>query len=202
MALGEVPDDLGDGTRLRPGQVVGQPIVEALDERPAARAHLMRHADRGALELPLAPDELELDPQELVEDESPTGVGGGTHRVRGMDVVEGHGAVDQVEPAAELGIERIGEVPGPPQHLLDEPGDVPAHHPGLLALRVHGHDPPGAITDQVHDGVRHLPATLEDLRPPEEDDVGPLLELALAEGLVEEAEAEVTGAVGHVGGHE
>ena len=202
VPLGQVDHDLADRTMLRPGEVVGKALAEAVDEmaRATARTHGVRDPDRGPLELLLAPHELELHPQQLVEHQATAGVGGGAHRVGSVDVGEGDGPIDQVESSAQRRVERVGEVAGPPQHLLEEAGHVPAHDPGLLALRVDGHDPRRLVADEVHHRVRHLPLPLVLLDPPEEDHVAALLQLSLPERLVEERHPEVPGPVGHVGG--
>ena len=118
-----------------------------------------------------------------------------------MDRPERRGAIDEIEPVEERGVERFGELAGAAKGLGAESSHVPGHDAGLLRLRVDRHDPRGLIADAIDDRIGHLAPTLERLDATEQHHLGPLGELLEPIGLVEERDLQIGGAVGDVDDH-
>ena len=191
---GEIGVDLADDSTLGGRQVVRQRGVEALHE---LAGDLVREADRVRLDLPLAPYEHELDAQQLVERQSPTGLVLGVDRLGQVDRPERRSSVDERQPRPDVVTQRVGDTAwlAAVEGALDPPGELPRGELDLLALRVDRNDAPGAVADQVDDRVRHLQAVAVQVDGAEQSDVEPFDELALAPRLVEEHDVQSPGAV-------
>ena len=155
-------------------------------------------ADPALLEGPLAGHEPELHAEELVEDQpagGPVVVGLGLGPV---DAVVGPGAVGEVEAAEDLRGDRVVELPGPPQGLVDELLELPGGDVGLARLRIDRNDHARLLADAAEhvDGrVRHLVLAPVVLELAEEGRLGADGELLRPPRLVEERDVEVRGAV-------
>jgi hypothetical protein len=112
-----------------------------------------------------------------------------------VDAPERGGAVDQVEAVEHPPGHRVGELAGPLEGLLDPAGHVPRVDAGLLGLGVDRHHPPGAVADQVDDGVGQLLLALVLVELAEEHRLGAGRQLLGPPGLVEELQLEAPGAV-------
>ena len=145
------------------------------------------------LERALALHERELHPQQLVEDEPAAGarVARPSIRARGSPRAPARGSTRRSRCSTAVG-HRIGDARG--RHrasaLLDQPGDLPRREAGLLGLRVHRHDPAGAVADEVDHRVGHGEPAAVRLGPPEERNLQAGVELSLPPRLVEEHEPE------------
>jgi hypothetical protein len=199
VGCGQVGPDLGDGGLLVVGERERQPGHELVEQGP--RGHL-RDAPGGALDVALALDQGELDPQQLVQHEAASGhllVG---HGLRGVDagdrLAPGHQVVAVEHPLRD----RVGQAAGlrAAQRLLDPGPDLPGRQPGLLRLRVDGHDPPGPAADQVDDRVGHLAAPAVHVDLAEQRHGRARAQLALPPRLVEERHPQPAGLVADLGG--
>ena len=158
VGRGEIGLDLTDRSLLGTRQRVRQRCVEPLHQlAPDGVAEALRRP----LELTFAQHEDELYPQQLVEREPPASCLLLAHRLGGMDRAERLLASHEFEPVED----RIGDgvcdpaIAASPQRLLDPAGQLPGVELRLLALGIDGHDPAGAVTDQVDDRIRHLQPT-------------------------------------------
>ena len=148
------------GRPLVGGEVERQPVDEGVEQR--ALGDLGDAAGR-ALDVPLALDQGELDPQQLVEHEPAAGhllVG---HRLGGVDAGERLGPGHQVVAVEHPLGHRVGQpAAGRPAQGLGHPvADLPGGQAGLLGLRVDGHDAARPVADEVDDRVGHLLAPVE-----------------------------------------
>ena len=76
-------------------------------------------------------DQGELEPEQLIEGQSPSSWHGLLHRRRRMDPPHRVGSVRQVETIQELLVERVSEPPSPLERFGDEGPDLPAGQPHL-----------------------------------------------------------------------
>jgi hypothetical protein len=201
MGGGQVVLDLLDGAALVVGQVERQPGHERVDERSVDP---VGDALGGALDVALALDQRQLDPEQLVQHQPAARHVAMRHRVRGVDAGERLGPGDQVEPVEDPVGDGIEQAPHlrAPQRLGDPVAHLPGGQAGLLRLGVDGHDAAGPIADQVDHRVGHLLAAGVDLEFAEQCDGHPRPQLPLPPCLVEEADPQVPAAVGHVHGHQ
>ena len=145
----------------------------------------------------------QLQPEELVEDQAPARRPHDRRRLGQVDGPERLGPAPQVEGGPPLLGQRVRQLAGAVERLLDVGADLPARQAGLGRRRVDRQDAqratPGADRggDDVDDRVDHLSAApvLPDLPP--EDGLGPRLELLGPPGLVEEHHGEASGGVAH-----
>ncbi len=197
---GEVGFDLADRSLLGSGQGVRQGLVEPPHEVAVDAVHQPALV---ALHRPLAQDEDQLDPQQLVEREPPTGLLLLGDRLGQMDVREGLESLQEPETSPNRFGQRVVDpsFTASTQRLLDPSGDLPGVDLGLLALRVDRDDPPRTVADEVDDRVRHLQAAAVDVGLAEQRDLQPLAQLALAPRLVEEDHLHPPRTVTHVDRH-
>ncbi len=175
--------------RCAPVSGKGRCVVEARDELAVDR---VADADRLLLDRALAEDERELHPQQLVEDEPAASAALRVHRFGCVDRPERLLPTLQVQPLQHRVGHRIGDPPwaAPRERGLDPARDLPRREARLLGLRVHGHDPAGAVADEVDHRVGHGEPAAVRLGPPEERNLQAGVELSLPPRLVEEHEPE------------
>ena len=195
VRAGQVGRQLTDRIALGARERERKRVVEAAHQ---LAVDLVTDALRLTLQRALAHHQRELQPQQLVEDEALARRLGGGHRLRRVHVVERPRAADDVEPVEPFARQRVGELAGAAQRLLDPVTQLPGRETGLVGLRVDGHDAPGAVADEVDDRVGHLPPAPVGLELAEEHRVGALLQLLGPPRLVEERAAQVAAAVEHV----
>jgi hypothetical protein len=155
MRRREVVLDLGDRPPLGAGQRVRKGVVEPLDQ---IAIEIVGDATLIALHRPLAQHQHELHPEQLVERQPTTCLLLVADRLRQVDVRQRIETVEHAEALQDRRRHRIGDaaITTPAQRFLDPAGDLPGVDLGLLALRIDRHDPTGAVTDQVDDGIGHL----------------------------------------------
>ena len=195
----EVGEDLVDHAPLGIGELPGQVTQEPLQHRAVDD---VGDACGRRLELPLGAHEGELDPEQLVEDESSARLGRLGHRLGSVDRLQCTGPVHEAVPGEHRGGNRVRDSPRlrPPEDLGHPPRDVVCGQTGLVRLRVDGDDAPGPVPDEVHQWVRHLQRPSVETGLAEDDDVAALGELPLAPGLVEEDALQPAGPVGDADG--
>jgi hypothetical protein len=72
-----------------------------------------------------------------------------------VDSVDGAVATDHAQPVAPTVVEGIRDLARAPQRLFDPARELPRLDVGLLGLRVDRDDAPGAVADEIDDGVRY-----------------------------------------------
>ena len=164
------------------------------------RGGVVGNPDRGALLVPLALDQGQLEPEQLVEHEAAAGLDHLLHRLWAVDGPVGVRAPDHPVPIEDADRHRVGQaadLPDPTERLAHEPVHVPALEAGRLGLRVDGHDASRPVAHQVHHGVRHLEVTSKAVGLPEHHGLPALGQLLEAPRLVEERQAQPTRVISH-----
>ena len=200
---GQVGEDLAHDPVLCSSHPESQPGTELVQER--RHPHVVRDADRGALQVHLALDEGQLDAQEFVEHEAATGLAHLVERPGSVDGLIGLGPPHKAVALAHRSGQRIGEPPHlhhPSQGLGHDAVDVPTVQAGRLGLGIDGDDPPCPVSDEVHHRVRHLEVALIAVQPAEHDGLHAHLQLVGAPWLVEEGQAKLAGVVRYPGFHQ
>ena len=194
VRLGQIDDDLGDHPLLSAGQRERQAGQEPIDQLTAGG---MGQPGRVTLQPALAPDQLELHPQQLVEHQAPPRLARFSHGGGPVDPVEGGVAAHEVE-SPQHGIRNRVEYPArlaAVEGLLHELGDLPRAHARLLRLRVYGNEATGAVPDEVDHRIGHLQGAPVPRRATVHNHLTSGLQAVLLPRLVEERELEPAGLV-------